>query len=233
MLECADARLWSSMIAIACTIPAVIFVISVAWFVRLYFAPPMIFEAAPLGQSELAQVKAAVPPPAAKPFAPPLADARTAYADPAQNILTVESSVMPTKPAALEPSKPITGHILPVLAQTEAPTPQLKQQPTEVAEAVAALPDTKASELPSPPPAMVSPMLGETHSAYADPAQNISTAVSSVMLAKPAALKPHEPINGLIPLPRPKPRVTVALVSRTVSFARSAPVAISQHPTSR
>jgi hypothetical protein len=248
MLERADARLWFSMIAIASAVPAVVFVISAIWFMRFYFAPPTILAAAPLGPSALAQVEVAVPPsPAAEPVAPLLAaqtpkplstmpmlgDAHPAYSDPAQDISTVVSPVMPAKPAAVEPSEPIAGPVPPVLAQAEAPAPQMRHQPTEMAEVVAALPDAKASELASAPPAVAPPMLGDAHPAYSDPAQDISTVVSPVMPAKPAAVEPSEPIEGPIPLPRPQPRVTVAHVSRTVPLARSPTVASSPRPTSR
>ena len=70
MLERADARLWFAMIGIGSAVPAVVFAISAIWFVRFYIAPPTILAAAPLGQSALAQVKVAVPPPAAVPVAP-------------------------------------------------------------------------------------------------------------------------------------------------------------------
>ena len=234
MLERADARLWFSMIAIAIAVPAVVFVISAIWFMRFYFAPPTILAAAPLGPSALAQVEVAVPPtPAGEPVAPRLAaqtpktvstmpmlgDAHPAYSDPALDISTVVSPVMPAKPAAVEPSEPIAGPVPPVLAQAEAPAPQTR--------------DAKASELASAPPAVALPMLGDAHPAYSDPALDISTVVSPVMPAKPAAVEPSETIEGPIPLPRPKPRVTVAHVSRTVPLARSPTVASSPRPTSR
>ena len=61
---------------------------------------------------------------------------------------------MSAEPAAREPSKPIAGPVPLALAQAEAPAPQLRQQLTEMAEAVAALPDAKVSEPASAPPAM-------------------------------------------------------------------------------
>ncbi len=247
MLERADTRLWFSMIGIASAVPAVVFAISAIWFMRFYFAPPTILAAAPRGPSALAQVAVAVPPPAAVPVALPLAaqtpkplstmprlgDAHPAYFDPVQDISTDVSPVMSAEPAAREPSKPIAGPVPLALAQAEAPAPQLRQQLTEMAEAVAALPDAKASEPASAPPAMAPRMLGDAHPAYSDPAPDISTVVSPVMSAKPAAREPSEPIEGPIPLPRRKPRVTVVHVSRTVSLARSPTVASSPRPTSR
>jgi hypothetical protein len=186
-----------------------------------------------------------VPPPPVVPVAPPLAaqtpkplstmprlgDAHPAYSDPAQDISTVVSAAMSAKPAALEPPEPIADPVPPALAEAEAPAPQLRQQPTETAEVVAAPPDAKASELASAPPT-VAPR-GDAHPAYSDPAQDISTVVSPVMSAKPAALEPTKTIEGPIPLPRPKPSVTVVHVSRTVSLARSPTAASSPRPTSR
>ena len=162
-----------------------------------------------------------------------LGDAHPAYSDPAPDISTDVSPVMSAEPAAREPSKPIAGPVPLALGQAEAPAPQLRQQLTEMAEAVAALPDAKASEPASAPPAMAPRMLGDAHPAYSDPAPDISTVVSPVMSAKPAAREPSEPIEGPIPLPRRKPRVTVVHVSRTVSLARSPTVASSPRPTSR
>jgi hypothetical protein len=247
MLERADARLWFPMIGIGSAVPAVVFAISAIWFVRFYIAPPTILAAAPLGQSALAQVKVAVPPPAAVPVAPRpaaqtpkplstmprLGDAHPAYSDPAQDISTVVSAAMSAKPAALEPSEPIADPVPQALAQTDAPAPQLRQQPTETAEVVAALPDAEASEHASAPPAVAPRMLGDAHPAYSDPAQDISTVVSAAVSAKPAALEPSEPIEGPIPLPRRKPHVTFVHVSRAVSSARSPTVASSPRPTSR
>ncbi len=213
MLERAGARLWVSIIVIVCAFPAVVFVISAVWFTRLYFAPPLIVEATPRGPSALVQVEAAVPPPAAEPVTPPLVaqtpeplstmsvlgDAHPASSDPAQDISTVESHVMPAKPAALEPSEPTAGPVPPVLAQAEAPAPQLKQQPTEMAEAVAPPPDPNASELASAPHAVAPPVLGDAHPASSNPAQDISTLETPVMPAKPASLEPSEPIAGPVP----------------------------------
>jgi hypothetical protein len=156
MLDRADARLWFPMIGIAGAVPAVVFAISAIWFMRFYFAPPTILAAAPLGSSALAQVEVAVPPPPAVPVSPPLAaqtpkplstmprlgDAHPAYSDPAQDISTVVSAAMSAKPAALEPSEPIADPVPPALAEAEAPAPQLRQRPTETAEAIAALPPT-------------------------------------------------------------------------------------------
>ena len=209
--------------------------------------PPVLAQAeAPAPQMrhqppEMAEVVAALPdakaseltsaPPAVAP--PMLGDAHPAYSDPAQDISTVVFPVMPAKPAEVEPSEPIAGPVPPVLDQAEAPAPQMRHQPPEMAEVVAALPDAKASELASAPPAVAPPMLGDAHPAYSDPAQDISTVVFPVMPAKPAAVEPSEPIEGPIPLPRSKPRVSVAHVSRTVPLARSPTAASSPRPTSR
>ena len=148
-------------------------------------------------------------------------------------MLFVALAAMSGKPAALEHSEPIADPVPAALAQTEAPAPQLRQQPTETAEVVAALPDAEASELALAPPAVAPRMLGDAHPAYSDPAQDISTVVSAAVSAKPAALEPSEPIEGPIPLPRRKPRVTFVHVSRAVSLARSPTVASSPRPTSR
>ena len=63
MLERADARLWFAMMSTACAVPAVVLVISAAWFMYFDFAPPIILGVAPLGPSMLAKVEAAAPPP--------------------------------------------------------------------------------------------------------------------------------------------------------------------------
>jgi hypothetical protein len=256
MLERADARLWFPMIGIAGAVPAVVFAISAISFMRFYFAPPTILAAAPLGSSALAQVEVAVPPPPVVPVAPPLAaqtpkplstmprlgDAHPAYSDPAQDISTVVSAAMSAKPAALEPPEPIADPVPPALAEAEAPAPQLRQQPTETAEVVAAPPDAKASELASAPPAVASRMRGDAHPAYSDPALDISTVVSAAMSAKPAALEPSEPIADPAPpalaeaeAPAPQLRqqppetaeVVVALPDAKASELASAPPAVA------
>ena len=160
-----------------------------------------------------------------------LDDAHPAYSDPEQDTSTAVSPVMAAKPAALEPSEPIAGPVPPAVAEAEAP--QLRQQPTETAEVAAVPPDVQASELASVPPAVAPRTLDDAHPAHSDPERDISTVVSPVMFAKPAALEPSEPIEGPIPLPRPKPSVTVVHISRTVSLARSPTVASSPRPTSR
>ncbi len=247
MLERADARLWFSIIAAASAFPAVVFVIWAAWFMRFYFAPPMNLAATPPGPPVLARVEAAVPPPAAEPVAPPLAaqtleplstnptlgDSHPTSSDSAQDVSTVESIVMPVKPAAPEPSEPMTSPVPVLPKQAEAPAQQPKQPPTEMSEVVVAPPpDAEASELASAPLAVASPRLGDAHSDHSDPAL-ASTVEFPVTPAEPAALNPSKPIEGPIPLPRPRPRVTAAHFRRTVSMPRLPPIESSANPTFR
>jgi nicotinate-nucleotide--dimethylbenzimidazole phosphoribosyltransferase len=185
----------------------------------------------------------------------PMAGDAPAYADPAQPVLaqaeapTSQVRQQPTEVVAAPPdakesavasapptvAPPMAGDApanadpaQPILVQAKAPTPQVRQQPTEF---VAAAPDAKASVVASAPPTVAPPMAGDAP-AYPDAAQDISIVVSSVMPVQPAALEPSEPIEGPIPLPRPKPRVVVAHVSRAASLARSPTVASSRRPSS-
>ena len=183
----------------------------------------------------------------------PMAGDAHAYADPAQPVLAQAEA--PAPPLRQQPTEvvlappdakasevasapptvapPMAGEVpaypdpaQPVLAEVEAPAPELRHQPMG---GVAALPDAKASKVASAPPTVALPIPSDAPG-YPNPAQDISTVVSSVMPAQPAALKLSEQIEGPIPLPRPKPRV-IAHVSRTV-LARSPVVATSRRPSS-
>ena len=185
-------------------------------------APPMAGEVPAYpnpAQPVLAQAEAPAPPPRQQPtevvLAPPDAKASEVASAPP----TVAPPMVGEVPAYPNP-------VQPVLAQVEATARQLRQQPTE---GVAAPPDARASKVASAPPTVALPIASDAP-AYPNPVQDISTVVSSVMPAQPAALKPSEPIEGPIPLPRPKPRV-IAHVSRTV-LARSPVAATSRRPSS-
>jgi len=129
------------------------------------------------------------------------------------------------KPAALEPSEPIAGAISPMPAQVEAAVPP---PPATVADPVAPAADAKAPESASALSlfatlAVVPPILGRASPAYADPTQDTFSSVSPMVAAKPATLELSEPISGPVPLPKPKPHVTVAHVNRAVPLPRPRP----------
>jgi nicotinate-nucleotide--dimethylbenzimidazole phosphoribosyltransferase len=136
------------------------------------------------------------------------------------------------EPIAPEPAEPIVGAVSPAPALVEAAEPP---RADTVAERFAPASDAKA---PEPTPALsvlatlalVPPKFGSS-SAHADPAQDTSpsqdTSVSPTMTVKPAALEISETASGLVPLPRPKPRVVVANVSRVVPLPRPRPAGSS------
>jgi len=100
--------------------------------------------------------------------------------------------------------------------------------PATVAEPVAPAPDAKAPEFASASSlfatlALVPPTLGRASPAYADPTQDTFSSVSPMMTAKPATLELSEPISGPVPLPKPKPHVTVAHLNRAVPLPRPRP----------
>lgn len=80
--------------------------------------------------------------------------------------------------------------------------------------------------------AVVPPSLGSAPPApaYADPAQDASSAVPSIMVDEPAALEPGEPIAGPVPLPRAKPHGPVALLTSSIPLPRPRPAEIAPPP---
>jgi len=239
MLERAGARLWVSIVAAVIIFPAAVVLLLAAWAIRVQIALPMrtdpsavTLAAAPPISPVQENVRATVTEPVALPAKttepsstlPTPGEASPTYADRAQDALPSVFPIMAAKPAALEPSKPIAGAVAPMSAQVEAGVPP---PPATVAEPVASAPDAKSPKFVSASSlfatlAVVPPILGRASPAYADPAQDTFSSVSPTA-AKPATLEFSEPISGPVPLPKPKPHVTVAHVSRAVPLPRSRP----------
>jgi hypothetical protein len=69
----------------------------------------------------------------------------------------------------------------------------------------------------APPAAEKAPL------AHADPVPNTFPGMTTGITAKSAAIEPSGSIVGAIPLPKPKPQVIVARVTRLVPLPRSRP----------
>jgi len=69
----------------------------------------------------------------------------------------------------------------------------------------------------------VPPILGRASPAYADPTPDTFASVAPMMTANPATPELAEPISEPVPLPKPKPHVTVANVGRAVPLPRPRP----------
>lgn len=111
----------------------------------------------------------------------------------------------------------------PARVEAQAPAPEPPQP--AAAEPAASAP---TAETTAPPPtnlpmfatlAAAPPTLDNAPVAFADPAQDRSSA----MPAEPSALEASEPIAGPVPVPRPKPRVSVAVVTGPVPLPRPRP----------
>jgi len=247
MLERAGTRLWVSIVAAVIIFPAAVVLLLAAWAIHVQIALPMLtnprpvtLATAPPSASVQEKVEAALPPQRAtvtEPIAlPPNApepsstrptpgEASPTDADRAQDALPSVSPMMAAKSAALEPSEAVADAASPMLAQVEAAAPP---PPATVAEPVAPAPDAKAPEPASALSlfatlALVPPILGRASPAYADPTQDTFSSVPPLMTAKPATLELSKPISGPVPLPRPKPRVTVAHVNRALPLRRPWP----------
>jgi hypothetical protein len=252
MSERAAARLWVSIVAAVIIFPTAVVLLLAAWAIHIQIAQPMLTDPSPfrlaaapaispVQEKVQEQVEAAVPPPRAtvtEPIAlppkapepsstlPTLGEASAADADRAEDALPSAAPTMAEKPDAPEPSAPVAGAVSPTPAQVEAAVPP---PPPTVAEPAAPAPDAKAPEFASasslfarlavvPPP-----ILGRTSPAYADPTQDAFSSASPIMTAKPATPKLSGSISGRVPLPKPKPRVTVAHISRVVPVPRPRP----------
>jgi hypothetical protein len=246
MLERAGARFWISIVAAVLIFPTAVVLLLAAWAIHVQIALPALTDpspvklaAAPAVSPVQDKVDAAVPPRRAtvpEPVAllpqapepsstmPALAEASPADADRAEDAALSASPMMAARPSALEPSGPIAGAVSPMTAPVEAAAP-----PPTAAEPAAPAPDAKAPDAKPHEVASVSslfatlavvpPILGRASPAYADPTQDTFSSVSPMMAAKPVTPELSEPI----PLPKPKPHITVAHVSRVVPLPRPRP----------
>jgi hypothetical protein len=215
MLERAGARLWVSIVAAVIIFPAAAVLLLAAWAIRVQIAVPTRTEPSPVTLA------------AAPPISPVQENVRATVTEPVAlpPKATEPSSTRPTPGGAPPADADRAQAALPSApVQVEAAVPP---PPATVAEPVAPAPDAKA---PGPASAsslfatlaVVPPILGRGSPAYADPTQDTFSSVSP-MAGKPAALEFSEPISGPVPLPKPKPHVTVAHVSRAVPLPRSRP----------
>jgi hypothetical protein len=247
MPERAGARLWVSIVAAVIMLPAAVVLLLAAWAIRVQIAPPMLTDPSPVTlaaapsispvqekveaamppQRETTTEPVALPPQAPEPSStmPTLAEASPADADRAQDALPSAVPMMAGKPAAPEPSEPIAGPVAPMPAQVAAAVPP---PPATAAEPVAPAPDAKAPEFASASSlfatlAVVPPILGRASPAYADPTPDTFASVAPMMTAKPATPELAEPISEPVPLPKPKPHVTIAHVGHAVPLPRPRP----------
>ena len=246
MLERAGARFWISIVAAVVIFPTAVVLLLAAWAIHVQIALPTLTDPSPVRLAAAPTIspvqdkvdaavsprRATVPEPAALlPQAPepsstmPAPGEATPAADRAEDAVLSASPMMAAKPDALEPSGPIAGAVSPMPAQLEAAVPP---PPATAAEPVAHAPDAKAPGFASASSlfatlAVVPPILGRTSPAYADPTQDTFSSASPMMAAKPARPELSEPILGPVPLPKPKPHVTVAHVSRVVPLPRPRP----------
>jgi hypothetical protein len=232
MRKSADTRFWISIIASAFVFPVAAIAIFAVWFIRLDLPSPTdaipgqaILVATPPATSTRGQVDAAMtspleagaepaasPPPAQTPeplsTMPALGNARSEYPDPEQTASTADSSRMPVEPTA------------------DTISPERKQQ-TEGA--VAPQLDATGSERLFMPPMIatlaVAPLMPRnTLPVDNDPARDASPPAILVMPTEPTAPSPSRLIDGQIALPRPRPHITIANVSRAAPLPRPRPI---------
>ena len=225
MLERAGARLWVSIVAAVNIFPAAAVLLLAAWAIRVQIAVPMRTDPSPVTLAAAPaispvqvkveeKVEAAVPPRRATATEPDRASTASARA------LVNQADTGQGTPRRCHDQ--VRAASAPAQVEAAVPPPS-----ATVAEPVAPAPDAKA---PGPASAsslfatlaVVPPILGRGSPAYADPTQDTFSSVSP-MAGKPAALEFSEPISGPVPLPKPKPHVTVAHVSRAVPLPRSRP----------
>jgi hypothetical protein len=210
-LERPRPRRWVTIVAVV--VPVIAVVISAAWFVRAFVAPPTIMIPAPM-------VLAAAPPPvdvqASDARNPATAEAPAGMTDRIADRMTDSSSNSVYTPG------------LPAFASLAAapPTPKVESAAAPV---MAPPPITSA---PQPTPALPPWAAGPTVM-IAPPAPSAATAIPDPAPEPQAEIQPGEPIQGPIPIPPRKPRLTVAHVAiGAVPLPRPRPAETTVKPDS-
>jgi hypothetical protein len=183
-VERSRPRRWVTIVALI--VPVIAVVLSAAWFVRAFVAPPTVV----------------IPTPMVLASAPSVAD--VAAAD-GQNAAVAEARARLADRLTETSGKSVYTPGLPMVASLAAAPPA----PPPVADASA-----------PPPPSSSEPELVVGSTALAA-APDTPTAPSALVVdPEPAALAeigPGEPIQGPIPVPPRRPRVTVATVAHAVA----------------
>jgi hypothetical protein len=185
-VERSRPRRWVTIVALI--VPVIAVVLSAAWFVRAFVAPPTVV----------------IPTPMVLASAPSVAD--VAAAD-GQNAAVAEARARLADRLTETSGKSVYTPGLPMVASLAAAPPA---PPPPVAEPIAST--------PPPPSSEPEPMVNPTALAAAP---DTPTAPSALVVdPEPAALAeigPGEPIQGPIPVPPRRPRVTVATVAHAVA----------------
>ena len=238
MRKSAETRFWISIAAPAFVLPVAAIAMFTVWYIRLQFPPRAIPSPATLAETR--PVRPAQAPIEAAMTAPPEAAAEPAAAAPAEqtpepspampmlrHALAVQVHPVQTDSAAEAPT-------MPAEPAAEALAPQPEQQTTGIEVAAAPQSDAKTPQSAFVLPmiatlAVAPPVLRNPPQAYADPARDASPA-NPVMPIEPAALDPSRPIEGLVPLPRRRPHVTIVNASRTMPLPLPRPRPLENGP---
>jgi len=184
-VERSRPRRWVTIVALI--VPVIAVVLSAAWFVRAFVAPPTVV----------------IPTPMVLASAPSVAD--VAAAD-GQDAAVAEARARLADRMTETSGKSVYTPGLPMVASLAAAPPA----PPPVAEPIASAPPPSSSE-----PELV---VGSTALAAAPDAPTAPSAlVADPEPAAPAEIEPGEPIQGPIPVPPRRPRVTVATVVHAVA----------------
>jgi hypothetical protein len=198
-VERSRPRRWVTIAALIGPVIAV--VLSAAWFVRAFVAPPTVV----------------VPTPMVLASAPPVAN--VAAVD-TQNSAVAEARARLADRMTETSGKSVYTPGLPMVASlaTAPPAP-----PPPVAEQIASAP---------PPPSEPEPLVSSTAlAAETEPPTAPSALVADPESPPPAEIEPAEPIQGPIPVPPRRPRVTVAhAVAGRVPLPRPRPVDAAAKP---
>jgi len=196
-VERSPPRRWVTIVALI--VPVIAVVLSAAWFVRAFVAPPTVM----------------VPTPMVLASAPSAADVPPADA---QNAAVAEARARLADRLTETSGKSVYTPGLPMVASLAA------APPPPVAEPIASVPPPPSSE----PELVVSStaLAAASDTPIAPPAS-----VADPEPAPPAEIEPGEPIQGPIPVPPRRPRVTVAhAVAGRVPLPRPRPVDATAKP---
>jgi hypothetical protein len=237
MRKHADTRFWISIFASAIVFPAAAIATFIVWFIRLDLPPPadatpnpaMLAASHPIAPVRVQVEAVLMPPPKAiaEPAAPPptarapeplstmpaLDNTRLEYADPVEDTPIAESHEIRSKPA------------------TEAISEQPKQQIEGTPVAASPPPDAKVPEN-----ALVTPVIAAAEAASLIPSNTLpahtdlpgdaSPTTTATIPTEPAVPEPFMRIERPIMLPKPRPQIAVANVSRTAPLPRPRPIEI-------
>lgn len=236
----ADTRFGISIAASILVFPVAAIAMFAVWFIRLDMPPPKdsIPSAAMrvAAQSDLSLrvetagrvplktlVEPALPRPTAR-ISEPLVtksgqdNTRLDFADPVEDTQIARSHEIRSKPATAVISEP--------------PKSQFEVMPA----AASLPPDAKVESVIMPPviaaPEAASPTPSNMPTAHTDLPANSSPTTTATIPTEPAVPKPFRPVERLVMLPKPRPQIAVAHVSRTAPLPRPRPIEIGLPRTS-